>query len=132
MHLDTAEGDLVDLLLYEVAEDSHGFAVLAIDGELAAAGVLVHCDEGTPLRLRHDVELGLDDVDACRLYRMRVPQVDSVDDKLRRDTLEEVVTVVVLVHVAFHVSRFLEEQISVGGSGLGAIDLGFADELAAG
>ena len=63
---------------------------------------------------------------------MRVPQVDNIDDELRRDFLEQVVAVVVLVHVALHVCGLLEDQISLRRRRLGPIDLRLGHKLAAG
>lgn len=54
-HLARAKGDLFNFLLDEVAENGNGFSVLAIDCELAAAGVLVQGDQWPPVRLRHDI-----------------------------------------------------------------------------
>ena len=63
MHFLRAKGDLIYFLFDEVSENSNGFSVLAIDGELAAARVLVQGHQGTPVRLSHYIELLLHDVD---------------------------------------------------------------------
>ena len=44
-----AKCDLSDFLLDEVGEDLHSLPVLAIDRELATAGILVKGDKGTAL-----------------------------------------------------------------------------------
>ena len=53
MHFASAKRDLLDLLDDEVAENGNGLAVLAIDKELATAGILMHGDEGPAIRLGH-------------------------------------------------------------------------------
>ena len=53
MHLLVAEGNLIDLVDDEIAQNGNRLAVLAIDLELAAARVLVHRDQGAALRLGH-------------------------------------------------------------------------------
>ena len=49
MHFASAKSDLLDLLDDEVAEYGNGLAVLAINQELATAGILVHGDEGATI-----------------------------------------------------------------------------------
>ena len=128
MHFLVAKGDFIDFLDNEVSQNSSGLAVLSADCELTATCVLMHGNERPPVRLSHHVELLLDDVNLSGLNGVWVPQVDCIDYELRVDVLEQKVTLVVLAHVAFHVSCFLQEQVavSVGRSSLCSVDLWLA------
>lgn len=113
MHFLAAESDFSDFLLYEVGQDLHSLPVLAINCELAATGILVECDKRATFRLSHYVKLLFHNVDAGGLHGVWVPQVDGIDDELRWNILEQVVAVMMLIHVALHVGSLLEEQVSV-------------------
>ena len=59
---------------------------------------------------------------------MRVPQVDDIDDELWVDILEQVVALVVLVHVSLDIRRLLQEEIALHRGRLGPVNLSLADE----
>ena len=62
---------------------------------------------------------------------MRVPEIDNINNELRRDFFEQIVAVMVLINVAFDISGFLEDQVVFTGCRLGPVDLSLVDELAA-
>jgi hypothetical protein len=132
LQLRTRESYLVDFLTNEVAKDGDCFLVLAVDGELAAACVLVESNEGRAVGLRHDVVIFFYDVDASGLDGVRVPQVDDIDDELGSQVVEEVVAVVMLVDVALDIRGLLEEQVGVRRCRLRPVLLGLGDEGASG
>ena len=88
MHLTTAEGDLLHFLNDKVFEDGVGFTVLAIDCELAAAGVLMEGDQWTSVCLSHRVILFTHYVDRSRLDRVWVPEIGYIDNEFRINIFE--------------------------------------------
>lgn len=63
---------------------------------------------------------------------MRIPKIDNIDDKLRWDIIEKVVTVVVLIYVAFYIGNFLQKQARVRWSSLNPMDLRLTDQFTTG
>ena len=88
LYLWISERDLFDFLSYEVGQNGDRFSIPPIYSELAATGILVHSDLRTSVGLSHYVEFLLDYVDAGSLYWVRIPQIDNIDNELRRNILE--------------------------------------------
>ena len=88
MHLTTTEGDLLHFLNDKVSENCVGFTVLAIDSELAAAGVLMESDQWTSVRLSHRVILFTHYVDRSRLDRVWVPEIGYIHNEFRVNIFE--------------------------------------------
>ena len=121
--------DFIDLFVDKVGENSNSFPILSINNELTAARVLVEGDKWTPIWLRHNVKLLLDYVDVSGLYGVRIPNIVCINDKFRRNLVEEPMRLMVLIHVALHVWAFLEVKVCIGGRGLSAIYLSLSDHL---
>ena len=103
MHLASAERDIFGLLHDEVSQDGYRFPILAINRELAAARVLMHCDQRTSICFCHCVKLFLHDVDRGGSNGVRVPKIDDINHEFRVDVLKQRVPLVVFFHVCFHV-----------------------------
>lgn len=80
--------DFIDFFVDKVGENCNSFTILSINNELTTAGVLVEGDKRPPIRLCHYVKLLLDDVDVRGLYRVRVPNIVGINDKLGRNLAE--------------------------------------------
>ena len=124
-----AKGDFIDFLLDEVAEDVDCLSILAIDSELAAAGVLMQGNHRAPVRLSHGAIAFLDDVDARGLDGVWVPEVRCINDELRRNPLEQIVASVVLVNVTSRISGLLEEEMGVRWRLFRPVNASLADKL---
>ena len=80
--------DFIDLFVDKVGENCNSFTIISINNELTTARVLVEGDKRPPIRLCHYVKLLLDDVDVRGLYRVRVPNIVGINDKLGRNLAE--------------------------------------------
>ena len=88
MHLATTERDLFCHLHNEVSQDGHRFPILAINRELAAASVLVYCNQRTSICFCHSVKFFLHDVDGGCSNGVWVPQIDDINNEFWVDVLK--------------------------------------------
>lgn len=60
---------------------------------------------------------------------MRIPKIDYVDNKFWINIFEKIVSMVMLIYIAFHIRSFLQKQISVRWSRLTTVHLRLANKL---
>ena len=124
MHLAPTERDLINFLNDEVAKNGNGLLVLAINPELTAAGVLVQGDKRPTIGLSHGAQLLLNNVDAGGPDIVWIPEVCHINHELRIHSLEQIVTVMVLIDVAENICSFLEAKMR---RSLSPVDRSLAD-----
>ena len=87
--------------------------------------------ERAAIRFGHNAVILFNYTDTGGWDGVRVPQIDDVNDEFGWNLFEQIVSMMMLVYVAFQICRLLKEEIRVGASGISAVYLGLPDELAA-
>ena len=75
----------------KIFENPSCFRILLTDLELHTTGILMNCKHWSAIRLSHSFVLLFDKIQICRLDRMWVPSVSSLNNEFSWNSVKEVV-----------------------------------------
>ena len=95
--------NLINFLTNEVAKNSNCFTILSINSELNAARIFVEGNEWAAIRLSHNAVIFFNYTDTCGWNGVWIPQIDGVNDELWWNLFEEIMSMVMLIYIAFQI-----------------------------